>query len=156
MAEPSQLRPLLQSASREETGSIAPNGEWFAYHSDESGSWQVHIRRFPDGRDPLQVSVNGGEFPLWHPDGSALYYSADDGLYEVGITWGETPRLDRPRLILEASKRDLILKQTVWDYTNTAISPDGSRFVVGQRAGSAGSSRLLLVENWIGDFEGQQ
>jgi Tol biopolymer transport system component len=40
-------RPLLDSAASEQQGQFSPDGKWLAHTSDESGSHEVYVRRFP-------------------------------------------------------------------------------------------------------------
>lgn len=44
------------------------------YVSDESGQYEVYIRPYPVGEGKWQVSVNGGEEPIWSHDGKELFY----------------------------------------------------------------------------------
>ena len=57
---------------------MSPDGKWLAYASDESGSFEVYVRPFPDvtaGR--RQVSFGGGVHPAWNPAGGELFFIAD-------------------------------------------------------------------------------
>jgi dipeptidyl aminopeptidase/acylaminoacyl peptidase len=58
----------------------SPDGKYLAYSTNESGSYQIVVRTFPDpngGR--WQVTANGGMEPRWRRDGRELYYFALDG-----------------------------------------------------------------------------
>ncbi|MEO6529042.1 MAG: protein kinase [Gemmatimonadaceae bacterium] len=60
-------------------GRFSPDGRWVAYTSAESGLTQVFVRAFPTGDVRVQVSANGGEQPVWSPDGRSLYYASPQG-----------------------------------------------------------------------------
>ena len=53
---------------------ISPDGEHFAYASDQSGRLEVYIERFPARGDRRQVSPRGGVHPVWSPKGDELFY----------------------------------------------------------------------------------
>jgi Tol biopolymer transport system component len=71
-----QPRALIAQASfAERGGDVSPDGKWIAYYSDESGTFQVYVRPYPDvnsGR--WQVSGDGGILPKWSPNGRELFY----------------------------------------------------------------------------------
>lgn len=122
---------------------IAPNGRWFAYGTDESGIGQVMIKPFLEPGEPIQVSIDGGAFPMWHPSGNALFYVADSALMQVDIVWGKTPKLSQPRMLVNASDQDLVFRY------HCAISPDGTYFVVAKEMGGDSGQRLLYVDHWF-------
>ena len=70
--------PFLQTSAFETYPSFSPDGKWISYASNESGSWQVYVRTFPDGAGKVQVSTSGGRISFWSPDGHELYYRTDD------------------------------------------------------------------------------
>src|SRR5262249_34370393 len=51
---------LLQTPFSETMPVISPDGRWVAYVSDESGSAEVYVRRFPDAGGKLRISTEGG------------------------------------------------------------------------------------------------
>jgi len=66
--------PVLATPAAEMDGRFSPDGEWIAYLSDISGRIEIFIRRIEGPPDRRQVSVAGGFFPLWAPDGRSVYY----------------------------------------------------------------------------------
>jgi Tol biopolymer transport system component len=58
---------------------VSSDGQWVAYHSNESGRFEVYVKRFPDGEGQQQISAAGGVQPRWRRDGKELYYVASDG-----------------------------------------------------------------------------
>jgi Tol biopolymer transport system component len=72
-------RALLSGPALEASCTISPDGRWFAYHSNETGTFNIFVRSFPDGQQKHQISVDGGQRPAWRADGRELYYLAPNG-----------------------------------------------------------------------------
>lgn len=70
---------FVQTAFEERASQFSPDGHWVAYHSNESGPYQVYMRPFPGPGGQWQVSTSGGIQARWRPDGKELYYIAPDG-----------------------------------------------------------------------------
>jgi serine/threonine-protein kinase len=89
--------PLVQTPAFEVYPAFSPDGHWLAYSSNESGSWEVYVRRFPDDGGKVRVSSAGGRIPLWLPKARELVYETDrqtlmaarydvsDGRFVVGV-----------------------------------------------------------------------
>lgn len=69
-----RVRPWLATKAREVTAAWSPDGKWLAYSSDESGSWEVYVRSYPEGRGLWQVTPDGGADASWSEDGRAIYF----------------------------------------------------------------------------------
>jgi serine/threonine-protein kinase len=65
--------------------SISPDSRWIAYAAWLSGRREIFVRRFPDGMRAYQVSVGGGDFPLWSRDGRQVLYRAGDAVFSVSV-----------------------------------------------------------------------
>lgn len=53
---------------------FSPDGRYIAYHSNDSGTYQVFVRPYPEVDVPMQVSDHGGLFESWAADGKSLFY----------------------------------------------------------------------------------
>lgn len=90
--EPGVVTELLATPYNEAAPRLAPDGEWIAYGSDESGQWEVYVRDFPARRSRWKISKGGlitpGGQPLleWGPGGGAVYYAVETGLARVPVT----------------------------------------------------------------------
>jgi serine/threonine-protein kinase len=53
---------------------FSPDGRWLAYHSNETGRYEVYVRPFlgPGGRH--QISIGGGIRPIWSRHGQELFF----------------------------------------------------------------------------------
>jgi len=63
---------------------FSPDGHWVAYHSNESGRYEVYVRPFNGNSSAVsagqwQVSTSGGMWARWRADSRELYYIAPDG-----------------------------------------------------------------------------
>lgn len=148
--------PLLRTPAREEDAAVSRDGKWFAYGSNASGSSQIYLRTFPEARSPIQVSVDGGWYPFWHPNGDTLYWVTDSSVVQVSVDWGQTPRLGIPTVVFNSTKLGLKLnsRYSAAGENVVAISPDGNRFAAVMRVGAEGAkSHLMLVMNWSIELE---
>ena len=73
-------QPFLHSQRTQEVqGRFSPDTRWVAYASDESGTFQVYVRRFPGADRQWQVSTHGGCATAMAPRRKELFYLAPDG-----------------------------------------------------------------------------
>jgi serine/threonine protein kinase len=110
------LAPWLASRSIEAGATYSPDGRWVAYHSNESGAWEVYVRPFATAatrnQGPVQVSNRGnaGAHPsnvgfggVWSRNGRELFYlnRYQDGTAQVMVVRytvkGESFVADKPR-----------------------------------------------------------
>ena len=70
--------PLLRTQAFEVYPAFSPDGHWFAYASNESGAWEVYVRKYPDDGTKVRVSDSGGSIPRWSSNGRELFYRTDD------------------------------------------------------------------------------
>ena len=75
-----KAKALVSAAGLDFDPELSPDGKWVAYHSNESGEFQVYVRPFPDvhgGRQ--QISTSGGTRATWSRNGRELFYLDKDG-----------------------------------------------------------------------------
>ena len=65
---------------------ISPDGRWLAYQSDESGSDEVYVRRFPGPGGKWLVSAGGGHGPIWSSKKQELFYVGSEGIMVANYT----------------------------------------------------------------------
>ena len=77
---------------------FSPDGRWIAYESDQSGSHEIYLGRYPQSGAAIRVSAAGGGSPKWRADGRELYFIARDGRVMVAsIQLGTVPTIATAR-----------------------------------------------------------
>ena len=120
---------FLQTARFDErTPTFSPDGRWLAYTSNESGTYQVYVRAFPDKGGQWQISTSGGTYPVWSRSGHELFFrSIDNRIMVVAYSVkGDSLVADQPRLW---SDRELPNTGIIGG-SNYDVAPDGKRVAV--------------------------
>ena len=143
--------PFLRTEFQEGSAVFSPDGHWLAYGSNESGESEVYVRPFPKTGGKWQVSTDGGNLPVWSPDGKELFYRKGDAVMVVSLTTvGSSFRAEKPDLLFEL--------ETVGDPFRKPydIAPDGQRFVWLKREDAVekkDQAHLRFVFNWFDEVE---
>jgi len=123
-ADGSGATPLLESAGEAQNPEWSPDGTRIAfYETDASGTNRVVVVG-ADGRDP--VTLVEGLWPSWTPDGGALLYGGDGGLFRIALPDG-SPELLVPGNVLagELTRDGTRLAWIVSDETNVSVVVGG-------------------------------
>jgi Tol biopolymer transport system component/predicted Ser/Thr protein kinase len=117
--EPYVRTPFIESGLR-----FSPDGNLVAYVSDETGSAQVYVRRYPGDSAPLPISSAGGAEPVWSPKGNEVFYRNGDQM--LAVTVSADPRLEAeaPRSLFEATFFG------TQDHAHYDVFPDGEHFIM--------------------------
>jgi Tol biopolymer transport system component len=139
----------LSGGSRfsEEHPEISPDGRWTAFDSIESGQREVYVQPLPAG-PKRQVSIGGGQMPVWNRKGPELFYAARDGtLMSVAmrVAAGRAEiREPQPLFPLRlGTTGEIQFHRHPYD-----VSPDGQRFLVIRRTPEAEADGAVVVMNW--------
>jgi Tol biopolymer transport system component len=131
--------PLLHSPFDEGAARISPDGRWLAYHSDETGRFEIYLQSFPTLGNKIQISSGGGNRPQWRADGRELFYRGLDGsVMGVKIEAGTAFHADSPVRLFRLSHRD----------TGYSSAPDGQRFLFTLLEESSARLNPVIVVNW--------
>jgi Tol biopolymer transport system component len=141
--------PVVKTEFDERNATFSPDGRWIAYQSNESGKYEIYIRRFPGtgGQSQFKVSTNGGAQPRWRSDGKELYYLAlDDQLMAVSIQLqnGSGIAAGPPAPLFTS----LVVGGPVQPNLQYTVSRDGKRFLVHTRAESTEMTPITVILNW--------
>jgi hypothetical protein len=130
---------------------LSPDGKLFVYASDEGGSTEIYLKRFPRGDGKWQVSDTGGYWPRWNRKGDHLYYVRGDTVMEVDVTTQPEVRLSPPRPVF--TRKPLGWSLILGWPPGFDVSPGEERFVVPQPvAEKQENGGIVVVENWLGEF----
>jgi serine/threonine protein kinase len=117
--------PYLQTPADERQPSFSPDGRWLVYASDETGTFQIYVRSFPDRGGQLQISNNGGAYPLWSRNGRELFFrNVENRIMVVTYTAkGDSFIPDKPRLWSDVQLADF----GPIGIASYDLAPDGKR-----------------------------
>ena len=134
--------PVRVTKYNEMMGAISPDGNYVAYQSNPNGKHQIYIIRISDSKNPRQVTINGGESPMWARDGSELFFRNESGLHSVAFN-PETGEIK--------AKSTLVFTNEFARVQNSpGIEPsaDGNRFLVLKKADQSTANRLHYIFNF--------
>ena len=133
-------------------GRFSPDVKWIAYSSNETGRYEIYVRPFSGapagGEGKIQLSNNGGDFPVWRPDGQELFYlSGDLNIYAVNTkSLGSPGAAPLPARLFRAcpgtAPRGLPLRGEHFSYGYD--THDGQQFLVNCLAEAPGRFIVLM------------
>ena len=149
------MAPLVATEFIERNAELSSDGRWIAYESNASGPFEIYVRPFPDVDDgQWLVSTNGGQRPLWSPDGRELFYLSGGAnlnrpvLMVVPIQTDSTFTPGKPEVLFEGPYRTAEPTGRTYD-----VSPDGQRFLMIKEGGGAedasAPAELIIVQHWF-------
>jgi DNA-binding winged helix-turn-helix (wHTH) protein/Tol biopolymer transport system component len=122
---------------------FSPNNRWIAYHSNETGRFEVYVTPFPPTGESWPVSSGGGVQPVWRQDGRELYYLGLDGtLNSVEVRTGERPQFSSRLQLFQTGLRP---SDNIEQY---AASGDGQRFLLLKVVEDKNLSSTGVILNW--------
>jgi serine/threonine-protein kinase len=139
-----ETRRLTQTGSQ--TGfDISPDGRWIAYASNQTGQNEVYVTSFPHPSGHVQISVDGGETPVWSPDGRVLYYVDENLLIAATVNASASS--------LTVQSRNPLFTynfQRVFGMRHFDVDPQGRGFVVVDPGGQSGV--IVVVLDWVSEL----
>jgi eukaryotic-like serine/threonine-protein kinase len=136
--------PYAQTEFQENEPRLSPDGRWLTFRSNESKRSEIYVVSFPQPGGKWQISTNGGEEPVWSPDGRELYYyGLDNKIMAVDIKpsvpGNSQLQFSVPRALFEVRIRTA-------DNPNLDVSKDG-RFLLPVLVEQA-STPMTVVLHW--------
>jgi serine/threonine-protein kinase len=139
---PSVVHPIRNSAFDERGFSLAPDGKWLAFTSNEAGTSEIYICRMEANGAHWRVSRNGGSEPRWARTGE-LFYRNGDSVLVSRIGLAAEPTIGAPSLVFTGQYVSAPF-EPLWD-----VSPDARQFVMVREPQGAGGTQLVLMVNWL-------
>jgi Tol biopolymer transport system component len=143
--------PVAQTSFDEVQGQFSPDGRWVAYASNETGRYEIYLRRFPDGGGKQQMTTEGGISPRWRRDGRELFYlTRDDQLMVVPIQPGADSRTVSAGAPSQLFATRIAIGGNIGGFSSKAqyaVAPNG-RFLLNVNTDDTALSPITIVQNW--------
>ena len=139
-------RALVTGPAFEGGPQFSPDGRSIAYASNESGQFEVYLRRYPGPGSRWPVSTGGGTSPLWSPTGTELFYRNGNKMMAVSVSTTPDVTLATPRVLFE---QRYAYGSTV-ALANYDVSADGQRFLMVKSESQV--AHLSVVLNWFSEL----
>jgi hypothetical protein len=135
-------KAVFSTPAYEGGGQLSPDGRWLVYATNETGQFEIQVRRFPAADRMWRVSTGFGGQPHWRADGREISYRDGRNMVVVPFDGSKEEPIIGKQAPLFKDDYDFGLGLTTANYHRTR---DG-RFVMLRRDTSGISVRLVL--NW--------
>jgi serine/threonine-protein kinase len=146
---------LLQEEYWEHNPQMSPNGRWMAYVSSDSENPEIYVCPFPEIMGKRQVSTDGGNEPIWSPDGKELFYRKGDSVMAVEVQTEPSFKRGNPVVLFKGRYMGTgVVNLRTWD-----IHPDDKRFLMlkpstGDSATEeAPRPKINIIANWFEELK---
>ncbi len=134
---------LLTTDAVEWAGSFAPDMEWFAYVSDETGREEIFVQPFPTTGAKWQISNDGGRAPRWSDDGTEIFYVMNGAMWSARIRTSPNVRIGTPERLFVHRMDDSGIPIPNYD-----VTPDGQRFLIVDNDRSTETRSIEIRIGW--------
>ncbi|HLG06641.1 MAG TPA: protein kinase [Gemmatimonadales bacterium] len=135
--------PMVGTPFNDAWPALSPDGKWLAFSSDQSGRTEVYVQPVAGGGGRVQISLDGGNEPVWAPGGRELFYRRPAGaqveLRAATLQLGPEIRVIQRSTLFKAGEFD-----AAQPHSNYDITPDGRTFVMVRRNPS---SYIVVFQN---------
>jgi eukaryotic-like serine/threonine-protein kinase len=144
-----KVRELVTTDASEEAGILSPNGKWYAYLSNETGRYEVYVRKY-DLEKPLgeKVAIAVGTEPVWSHDGTELFFRRELGMYAVKISDTDGRPVGTEQKLFEGP-----YVPGFGNVPNYDVTEDGKKFVFVEGGWGLTTGRLDIHLNFRAELE---
>ena len=147
-------KPLVDGPFNQRFSAFSPDNRWLAYTSTEvGGRMEVFVQPFPPTGAKFQISNDGGQRPVWSPDGRELFYNQPSNQPSanriVGIEIQTSPAFRAGKAVPIPFGQAVVFGPG----TNFDIHPDGKRFVVVLEDPKRQADQFHVVLNWTEELK---
>ena len=141
-----RVTPFLNSQFNEINPEYSPVGGWLAYTSNESRREEVYVVVYPGRSKKVQISIDGGNSPLWARDGKQLFYQREAQVWVVGVQAGGSFAAGKPHMLFDLT--GYFRSNPVRGHD---LSKDGKRFLMvkADQRKPTPVTEMTLVVNWF-------
>ncbi len=141
------VTPVIRDSFDQTNPAVSPDGRFIAYESNESGSLEVYVQRFPGLGEKWQISTRGGTVPLWGRDSKELFYRDGESVMVVRIEIDPTLRPGESRVLFRGDYVHDVSRAYEYDRSR-------DRFLMMKDDESESDPReLVAVTNWFEELE---
>ena len=136
---------VLGTPADEEAAMFAPDGEHFAYVSNETGRYEVFVRTFPETDRKWQVSLDGGHSPVWARDGKSLFFLDHNAvMHRAPVDSGTNYKISTPQQLFDTTT---VATTDLWGAYD--VLPDGDFIMVEPADWEKEAVRIHVTTNWV-------
>ena len=150
---------FLATSSNESAAAVSPDGRWLAYHSNETGTFEVYVRPFAGAsagdRGKWQISSGGASSPRWVRGARELVYRTRDGRIMAAsyTVAGDSFSAAKPRLWCEKP----LLDPSTFTFQLFDLAPDGKRVIAvaaaaGGEAQQKSATQVIFLQNYFDEL----
>jgi serine/threonine-protein kinase len=147
-SEPLVADTVFRNSQLFRAPALSHDGNWVAFVMDETGGFEVYVRRTDGTGGRYRVSLGGGLEPEWSPVRLELFYRTPEGFFAARLQDGDEPTFERKFLFDDLE----FFRRLRPDFSLFDVHPDGERFLMIRNA-STSDSRLRVVVNWLAEYE---
>ncbi len=141
-------QPYLVSEFTASAPTFSPDGRFVTYSSNESGSFEVYVRPFPEGAGKWQVSEGGGSQARWSRNGKEIFCVKGDTLYAAAVSTEPSFSVGPVTELFSDPGLGWQFHHPTYD-----VSLDGRRFITIETLGDDDRKpRIRIVQNWFEEF----
>jgi Tol biopolymer transport system component len=138
------VRMLIATAAIDNKPQFSPDGRWLAYASNRSGRMEVYVTDSVGSSLRQQVSVDGGDDPVWSRDGRELFFVANGRMMAASLERSAALRFSKPTELFDGVETGTL-------YTSYSVAADG-RFLMRQSpARSKPTNHVTVATNWLNE-----
>ena len=134
-------------------GQFSPDGRWLAFSGAATGQTELYVQRVEGVKllgGPVRVSEDGGDRPLWRPDGGELFFLKGRTLMAVEFRGQNDRPAGTPRALFTLA---LSASGSLGYGRKYAVAPDGQRFLAIVPAATQAPHPATVILNWRESLE---
>lgn len=111
---------------------------------------EIYVQPYPGPGGKWQISIDGGNEPVWNRNGRELFYRNGDTMMAVEITTQPTLAAGKPKMLFEGP---YVLSGGA--LANYDVAADGQRFLMLKTVeqGQAAAIQITVVLNWTEELK---
>ena len=138
-----EMKPFRSTEFQEASAVFSPDGRWVAYHSDESGEFEIYVTPFPGPGRRWQVSTASGAYPAWSDDGRQIIFTRMNGVLVAARVRARGDTFE-----VEGEDELFTMQPPEVGGPYFSISSDGEKILIIPGTAQRADSLLHLLVNW--------